>query len=158
MANTLLVIRGHRSSAVTPHRDKQPLLQQLARTLMGFAGGVANLTSTSLSHGAVEATGTITIATGPGAVGGTINGTLVTVVYATSDTATAAALAVAINAAADIVSKHVVATSALGVVTLTAKYPGHAGNAITLAASGTGTTVSGARLTGGAATLVEHSY
>jgi hypothetical protein len=67
-----------------------------------------------------------------------------------SDTADAAALAAAINAntlgAATIVS----ATSALGVVTLTALVSGVTGNYIALAKSGAPITVSGAYLSGGA--------
>lgn len=96
----------------------------------------------------VSASGTLTIASGSGSVGGTINGTSVTVTWATSDTASAAALAVAINAAAGLVG-YVTATSALGVVTITAADSGLLGNAITLVASGTGVTASGARLTAG---------
>jgi phage tail sheath gpL-like len=97
-----------------------------------------------------QATGTLTLSTASGTVGGTINGVTVTVTAAGGDTATAVLIAAAINASANaLVSNHVTATSALGVVTLTSKYPGHAGNAVTLAASGTGVTASGARLTGG---------
>lgn len=104
----------------------------------------------SITYGTALATGTLTIASGSGTVGGTINGVGVTVTWGTSDTATAAALATAINASGNaLVANHVTATSAAGVVTLSAKKKGAAGNAITLAASGTGVTASGARLTGG---------
>jgi phage tail sheath gpL-like len=47
------------------------------------------------------------------------------------------------------VAPFVGATSLLGVVTVTADNKGVAGNTITLAASGTGATASGVRLTGG---------
>lgn len=101
---------------------------------------------------AVAATGTLTLATSSGVVGGTINGVLITVTWATSDTATAAAIAAAINASTNVlVSDRVSATSSGAVVTLTSKQPGLQGNAITLAASGTNVTASGALLTGGTA-------
>jgi phage tail sheath gpL-like len=86
-------------------------------------------------------------------VGGSINGVAVTVTWATSDTATATALAAAINASANALVSLVTASSAAGVVTLTADHAGLPGNAYTLAASGTGVTASGARLTGGASTV-----
>jgi hypothetical protein len=104
------------------------------------------------------ATGTITIASGAGVVTATIASLLpgqravtASVTWATSDTATAAALAAAINA---LPNCPVVASSAAGVVTLWATTAGSGstntgGNLITLAATGTGVTVSGALLTGG---------
>ncbi|HET9554907.1 MAG TPA: hypothetical protein VFP50_18220 [Anaeromyxobacteraceae bacterium] len=96
----------------------------------------------------VKASGTLTIAAGTGAVGGTIGGTLKTVTWATSDTASAAALAAAINTDATI-NKLVTASSAAGVVTLTANMPGPLGNKVALVASGTGVTASGATLANG---------
>lgn len=104
------------------------------------------------------ATGTITIAAGAGVVAATVASLLAgqrsvttSVTWATSDTATAAALAAAINA---LPNCPVVASSAAGVVTLWAITAGSGatntgGNQITLAATGTGVTVSGALLTGG---------
>lgn len=64
-----------------------------------------------------------------------------------TDTADAAAAVVKINAHPDLLQT-VTATSALGVITITAKSPGRAGNYITLT-SGTNATASGATLTGG---------
>ena len=99
---------------------------------------------------AVSATGTVTISSGTGTIGATINGVSITTTWATSDTATAAALATAINASANALVKGLVAaTSTLGIVTITASRPGIYGNCVTLAASGTGATASGTRLTGG---------
>lgn len=69
-----------------------------------------------------------------------------------SDTLTAAAAAAAINASASALvsgDAGVVATSALGVVTVTAITPGVTGNAITITTPDTTITPSGARLTGG---------
>jgi phage tail sheath gpL-like len=65
-----------------------------------------------------------------------------------SDTADAASLASKINAHSTL-SAVVSATSALGVVTITCRFPGVVGNFITLAETGTSMTVSGARLSGG---------
>lgn len=66
------------------------------------------------------------------------------------DTASAAAAVTAINASAtDLVSGTCVASSAAGVVTITAKYPGTTGNAITIASGDATITASGARLENG---------
>lgn len=96
----------------------------------------------------VQASGTLTLATATGTVGGTIGGTLVTVTASGGDTATATALAAAINANTT-VNKWVAATSVAAVVTLKVLSGGAVGNNVTLAASGTGVTASGAKLTGG---------
>lgn len=99
----------------------------------------------------VYASGTVTIASGSGTVSITINGVAISRTWATSDTATAAAFVTDINGSANaLVANHVSASSAAGVVTITAKAPGQWGNAITLAAAGTGMTASGARLVNGA--------
>jgi hypothetical protein len=130
-------------------------------SLLGFgndirqwlSGAAPAGTSATVEGAMVPAAGTVTIASGSGSITATINGVGVSTTWATSDTATAAALATAINASANaLVSDHVTATSAAGVVTITAIQPGRSGNAITLAASGTGATASGARLTGGTST------
>lgn len=127
---------------------------RLINYLVGFASGVRSRTVNTVRVGmsAVKAAGTLTMASSTGTVGGSINGVSITVTWATSDTASAAALATAINASANaLVSGIVTATSALGVVTITAVEYGKTGNAITLTASGTNVTASGARLTGGVA-------
>jgi hypothetical protein len=93
------------------------------------------------------ATGTVTIAAGSGVVGAFINGKLISVTWATTDTATATALAAAINADSTL---PVVATSSAGVVTLYARTGGTTGNAVAVSPSGTGVTASGSGLlTGG---------
>lgn len=98
----------------------------------------------------VAASGTLTLSSASGTVGGVINGVTVTVTASGGDTTTAAAVAAAINASSDaLISGLVTATSALGVVTVTTAVTGKMGNAVTLAASGTGVTASGARLTNG---------
>jgi phage tail sheath gpL-like len=129
------------------------LINYLASVLGGARSGAVTIEARNT---AVAATGTVTLSSSSGTVGATINGVSVTTAFATSDTVTAAALAAAINASGSaLVNKHVTATSALGVVTVTAVHPGYAGNAVTLAASGTGATASGARLTGGSSDAVD---
>lgn len=93
------------------------------------------------------ATGTLTISGGAGTVGGVINGVSVTVTWGTSDTATATALVTAINAKPGL---PVMASSSAGVVTIYAMGGGGTGGggSITLVASGTGVTASGATLSG----------
>jgi phage tail sheath gpL-like len=119
-----------------------------AITLSASGTGATASGATLTGSLAKAASGTLTISSGSGAVGGTIGGTSVTVTWATSDTASAAALAAAINANTT-VNKWVVATSALGVCTVTALVKGVIGNNVTLVASGTGVTASAARLAGG---------
>lgn len=66
------------------------------------------------------------------------------------DDETAENLAAAINASASaLVNEHVVASAAAAVVTVTAKWPGASGNAITIASADLTITASGARLEGG---------
>lgn len=119
----------------------------------GWEPGAAGETKVSLQKGstaagAAPAAGTLTLSTASGAVGGTICGTLVTATAAGGDTASAVLVAAAINANST-VNKFVSATSALGVVTVSALVPGVPGNRFTLVASGTGVTASGALLAGG---------
>lgn len=130
------------------HRIREEL-ERISATTAGMAAGASPVSALAVGAHSVAATGTLTIASGSGPVGGTINGTAKTVTWATSDTATATALAAAINADATL-GKFIVASSAAGVVTLTAFPPGALGNCCTLVASGTGVTASGAKLTGGA--------
>jgi phage tail sheath gpL-like len=162
---------------VTGNDDEIPVdstpesLQKIGTFIESCRGGcrLGNVTF-EVRNNAVAATGTVTCASASAADTVTINGTAFTAVSGTpagnqfkvgvSDTADAASLVSAINASATaIVSNHVTASSALGVVTLTAKVPGHVGNAITLASSnGTRLAVSGARLTGGTHdTLITHT-
>jgi phage tail sheath gpL-like len=153
MARTMLVVThgvagDYTGKASMKARD---ILPRFERFISGCALG-AFQGATGFDVAQTQATGTLTISSGSGTVGGSINGVSVTVTWGTSDTATATALAAAINASSNaLVNKHVTASAAAGVVTLTALVPGYSGNAVTLAASGTGVTASGARLTGGTA-------
>lgn len=115
---------------------------------------------------AVAASGTLTISGGTGTVGGVIAGTTVTVTWADSDVATATALAAAINANGTIGGTVVNATNLIGgddngqgavatnIVTVSYFNPSPDGDAITLVASGTGVTASGATLSGSAGTTL----
>lgn len=130
--------------------DKRQQIQDIINYLWGVAQGVypATMDVAVNAANAARATGTLTIASGSGTVGGTIAGTAVTVTWGTSDTATATALAAAVNANTT-VNKLVKATSAAGVVTLTAHVAGPLGNKITLVASGTGVTATSGTLGAG---------
>jgi phage tail sheath gpL-like len=133
--------------------NKRQWMERAAMFFEGLAGGTRQGIVTVLTNGGTNgaaASGTITMASSSGTVGAIINGVTVSVTWATSDTASSAALAAAINASVNaLVAPFVTATSALGVTTITAKNKGSQGNAITLAATGTNVTASGARLTGG---------
>lgn len=106
---------------------------------------------------AVKATGTITLSSHVATDTVTVNGITFTCVASgatgnqynvgADDTATAVALAAALNANTTL-DGMIVATSALGVVTVTALQPGELGNAVTLAISAHGS-VSAARMAGG---------
>ncbi len=106
-------------------------------TLSAYVSGVA---VASITAADVRSSGTLTIATGSGAIGGTIAGILVTVTATGVDATDAAALGAAINANSTL-SQLVVATWALGVVTITDRQPG-LGTSTTLVASGTNVTAS----------------
>lgn len=115
-----------------------------------LAAGMLDQTTLTFDDTPVAATGTWTTASGSGSQTCTINGVVFTSVWATSDTVAAAAMAALINASVSaLVAGLVIATAALGVVTITTARLGVFGNAVTIAASGTGATASGARLTGG---------
>lgn len=124
-------------------------------TRLAITGGAARLTGGTAVQPA--ASGTVTVV---GADGGTytttVNGVAINATGTNGDdTATAASIAAAINASTNaLVAGHVRATAALGVVTITAASDGPDGNAITLAATGTGATASGTRLANGSASTV----
>lgn len=115
---------------------------------------------------AVKATGTVTLSAHVATDTVTVSGVVLTAVVSGatgpqynvggSDAITADNLAAAINENATL-SAIVKATSALGVVTLTALMPGALGNAVTLAISAHGT-VSAARLAGGTNGTMERTH
>ncbi len=112
---------------------------------------VPNTTVVRCDVNPVAATGTFTAAGGasPGTLTAIINGISIAVTGGASDTASATLMAAAINASTNaLVTGLVTATSALGVVTVSA-LPGKMGNAVTTTATGTGFTAEQARLTSG---------
>jgi len=124
----------------------------LSVTGTGATASAARLASGANGTGTgTQASGTVTISSGSGTITITINGVVFSTTWATSDTATAAALVVLIAASTNaLVAGVVTSSSSSGVVTVTSVEGGPPGNQITLAASGTGATASGARLTSGA--------
>lgn len=113
--------------------------------------------SSTVTAAAVQAADTVTVG---GVVFTAVTGAVVGDQFDRSgtDTACAVSLVAAITANATLAGA-VVATSALGVVTITASTPGKVGNAITLASSnGTRLAVSAARLASGAQTRTTLSY
>lgn len=158
MASTVIRITDAQPSVKLYQTDRPSKLARwgvgnLGKYLWAIASGVRKATVTSVVDGTTLATAsaTLTLSSASGSVGGTINGVAVTVTASGGDTATATALAAAIVASTNAAHLGIVtATSAAGVVTVSAFQPGKMGNAITLAASGTGVTASAARLAGGA--------
>ncbi len=127
-------------------------------TLVGLSGLIDNLKSGGFDNQTlradvtpVAATGIYTLSSSSGVLTATINGVaLATDSLAGTDTENAVALAAVINASSNaLITGVVTATSALGVVTVTAVVKGKTGNSITTAASGTGNTAGQTRLTSG---------
>lgn len=155
-AGTIPLVTGN-LGVVVPNKPEVTLenLQEFFASLKPGAaslttGGVPNTTAVRCDVNPVAATGTYTLSSSSGVLTATINGVaLATGSLAGTDTENAVVLAALINASTNaLVSGLVTATSALGVVTVTA-LPGKMGNAVTITAAGTGNTASGARLTGG---------
>lgn len=158
MASTIFIL-NHTSTidvggTASPSRTKRTLLRRFVNFLFAALSGTKKVVNYSIfadGESATAASGTVTLSSSSGTVGATINGVSVTTAFDTSDTVTATALAAAINASTNALVQYLVtASSSAGVVTITATQKNRLGNAITLAATGTGATASGARLTGGA--------
>ncbi len=121
-------------------------------TRLAITGSVARLAGATLAaYEGTAASGTVTIASGSGNYTVTVNGQATgNVAWNTTDDQTATDVAAAINALTQTtLVAHVTASAAANVVTVTALHGGIQGNHITLSATGTGATASGARLTGG---------
>ena len=123
----------------------------------------------SVEGAAVRASGTVTVATAIAGNTVTINGVVFTGVgsgatgnqfnIGGSNTITATNIANAINGSVTaLVAGHVTASSSAAVVTIRSTNYGIYGNAVTLASSGATLTVSGARLSGGAADANAKTY
>lgn len=141
------------------HDDWRQAMEGFRRLMAGVSNGAydgafsirkdADKASGTLTFDTVIATDVVTIngvdftCQSSGATGNQFN-------VGANDTETAANAAAAINASATaLVSDTVVASSNGAVLTITAKYPGEHGNAITIASVDSTITASGARLTGG---------
>lgn len=115
-------------------------------------GSTAN--TTRLAGGTVvgtQASGTYTMSSGSGTMTMVINGVSDNVTWASSDTASAAALAAKFQLNTSALIRGIVdVTADTGVITVKAVRSGYQGNYITLTGTGTGSTVSVAVLAGGA--------
>jgi hypothetical protein len=132
-------------------RNRNLTLQQLGTALNGVANGAlgAPTTAVYVAQGGTQASGTVDFSGTSGTTTVTVNGVDFSQASG-SDSARALAAANAINASVNpLVSGLVTASAVDDVLTITAVAYGKAGNANTLAATGTGATASGARLTGG---------
>ena len=141
----------NQSSTVIPNK-RHETVQLLKDFLDQLQQGDTANASMRADVGGVAAAGTFTVATGSGTITAVINGVSIAKTATGVDATDAAAMAAAINASTNaLVAPLVSATSALGVVTVTAKGSafGVSGNAITTTATGTGFTAQQARLTGG---------
>lgn len=164
MAKSLIVLTHNDSSADMQHLiiaetgNRMKAGAKLIKYFRGLMGG-AKSASVYIGETAVQASGTITLSSHVATDTVTVNGVTFTCVASGAtgnqynvggtDALTADALAAAINASVTaLVSGYVTATSASGVVTVTAVQPGLSGNMFTLAISAHGS-VSGAKLTGG---------
>lgn len=158
MANTIISI-SHPSpfnlKLEGTARRRNEAIGLVVNFLRGLVSGTQKGTAVTINAGTattslVAASGTVTYVGPSGTQTVTINGVNITAASGASAALTAIAVAQAINASTNaLVQYFVTAVPVAGVVTITALQPGITGNAITLAASGTGATASGARLTGG---------
>lgn len=152
---------GHESMVESSTYSPNEQTKKLELLFKGIGAGIipANYETFTDDTALVRASGTCTVATITAADTVTINGVTLTSAASPSgesqfdsdgsNTVVAAALAACINAHTSLTGI-VTATSALGVVTISAYNKGLMGNAITLASSnGTRLAVSAARLAGG---------
>lgn len=136
-----------------------PAMNNIVDYMTGLIGGNQAAT-VSVTVGRLFSAGTLTFSSVVATNTFSVNGVTFTAIASgatgnqfnvgVSDTLTAANAAAAVNASVTaLIPGYVTASSALGVLTITASQSGTMGNAITIA-SGSGTIVaSGARLTGG---------
>lgn len=132
--------------------DPLQAVPRIATWLEGLSAGgqVGSVTMLVDDGNAVAATATVAYSSTSGSTQVTVNGVAMASQGSGTDSARAAADAVAINASVNpLVSANVSAAAVGTTLTLTAKRKGAVGNINTLAASGTGLTASGNRLTGG---------
>lgn len=144
---------GGRRLSSYPAGEARTACAALASLLESIAAGQEKGVTVELGVGgttAVRASGTATAGTADGNI--TINGVNIAYTGASAN-ARAADIAAKINASVDPLVSKIVTASYPGtgaVATITAYAAGKMGNSVTLAITGTGASVSGARLTGGA--------
>ena len=167
MATTVITVKGHLGGDLPASgtADKTDAFRAIARHFEGLAAGTAVATSVDHRVSAVQAAGTVTLATVLVADTVTVGNVVFTAVASGAtgaqfnqggtDTADAESLVSAINAHAT-VSKYVTASNVAGVVTLTAKVYGTIGNALALASSN-GTRLAVTAFTGGSDTLTTYT-
>ncbi len=158
MANTIISI-SHPSpfnlkADGTSRRGNQAVqlvMSFLKALVSGTKKGVAlTINAGTATSALANASGAVTYVTPSGTQTVTINGVAITASSGASAALTATAVAAAINASTNALVQYLVYAVPVGdVVSIVALQPGITGNTITLAASGTGATASGARLTGG---------
>lgn len=171
MASTVITIKGHLGGDFPAYGtvDKRDAFLRFARRFEALAAGTGVATTVEQRKDAAQATGTLTLASVLATHTCTINGVVFTAVAGAAganqfsidgatDADDATALAAAINASVtDLVAKHVTASAAGAVVTVTSRQFGHAGNAVTIAAGQATIVASAARLTGGTDTLTTYT-
>ena len=123
MAHTLLKISSSKPLRLDSARGKHVPLRRVMSKLLGIVGGNDKSTnyvilneeaSTTLAHAAAVCK----MATGTGTVGVVINGTTVTVTWATSDTVAQGLLVTAVNANSTVRALGIRATQSVAVLTL----------------------------------------
>lgn len=129
--------------------NSREALLKLANLVWGAANGAipaSAMTIATSTAAPARAAGKVTISSGSGSIACVINGTSVSITWATSDINSAALLATAINAnttANKLVSAVASSSGTDGIVTVTANVPGVQGGAMTFTTSGTGATITG---------------
>lgn len=164
MAQTTITFTHERASDFKARATDAPrvVLAQVTNLVQGIAGGGYQATEMTVSQdpasatvelldvGGAMASGSITFSGSSGAWTATVNGVGFAGTSAGDDDAEGDDLATAISASANVAIAGVLtARNEVGVVVIEAVAKGTAGNAITLAVTGTGLTRSAATLTGG---------
>lgn len=153
MATQLIIDAGVQNAVFDNKTEPRELAERLGALIAGMAGGsypgtISVIPTATLVAASGTATLTNVIATDAMAIAGVTftavasGATSVQFNVGANDTETAANLAAAINANTTS-NKYVTATSALTVVTITAKQPGLVGNLITLTSADTTIVVTG---------------
>jgi hypothetical protein len=144
-ATTPLAFATSAAGVVTTYAYPAGIIGNTIQHAVVGKGSTANTTRlASATQNGTQASGTYAISSGNGTMTMVINGVSDNVTWASSDTASAAALAAKFQLNSSALIRGVVdVTSATGTITVKAVKPGPEGNLITFTGSGTGSTVSG---------------